>query len=713
MNGSFPDTIQNEVNYEISNKLLELISCLENVNYKLQQYERTDLNKRLSYLESITVEVQEQLKNIENIKTFTTDFKKTKNIESIPEEKQFTGVEETYRGIQLKIDDLERELKNDLNKDKFYKNLTGVKLVLADSRDWFKQNAGSASQGELEERLKNMESLSHDITDIKTLCTSENSDEWTEWKRDFDQFLDSWTDMKKAIIRLIQERGGYANSEAIEKLLTFIEELNSFCVIYSDLERMNEHLVKLEKFTEEYTSLDDDFSSLSQGNETSEIFELWPKIPNIINDKRIKQTTAIENLHHFNSEYKNIEKILIQIETTFETDIFIIGEIKTLQKKALDYENYASDIKKLEIDIISIKNFSEIIIINSDDTYKEILYQKIQLLNDKQTNLINLYKKNLQKLNQITQQTEDILTRVNQTVLWLNDLEMNTPQNKNADIMNLNELFQIKSKFQTLKETCEQMTVKFRELNEAGSEILLQIDDMIQTKTENKVSYLAKKFTKLNARWNEVTSLVYTKTALLEHISSQIGEFKTLIVSETGYLEKLEKLLRKSPENAADAEEISEELDDLENYIRNHSESRLEKIHEFGKEIINSEFMVSSIEADIKEVTDKWDKLQHQAKQRTTILEQAVSEAQTSESRVSNLQHWIYKVDEILNDYIGSDTTMEDIPHDFQRLIDEFKKNEQILKDMKQQVETYQENGKFEAANRYQEQINLLHVRCI
>ena len=48
------------------------------------------------------------------------------------------------------------------------------------------------------------------------------------------------------------------------------------------------------------------------------------------------------------------------------------------------------------------------------------------------------------------------------------------------------------------------------------------------------------------------------------------------------------------------------------------------------------------------------------------MLEQAVSEAQASESCVSTIQQWIQRVDGILNDFIENDTTMEDVPHDFQ-----------------------------------------------
>lgn len=53
-------------------------------------------------------------------------------------------------------------------------------------------------------------------------------------------------------------------------------------------------------------------------------------------------------------------------------------------------------------------------------------------------------------------------------------------------------------------------------------------------------------------------------------------------------------------------------------------------------------------------------------KHRQTILEKAVSEASHSESRIQNFQHWIYHVDEVLNEHLDNDTTMDDLPHDFQ-----------------------------------------------
>lgn len=46
-----------------------------------------------------------------------------------------------------------------------------------------------------------------------------------------------------------------------------------------------------------------------------------------------------------------------------------------------------------------------------------------------------------------------------------------------------------------------------------------------------------------------------------------------------------------------------------------------------------------------------------------------------------------------------------------QRLTEEFEANSMVMAEMKQQVETYKKSGKIEAANRYQDQINLLQER--
>lgn len=47
------------------------------------------------------------------------------------------------------------------------------------------------------------------------------------------------------------------------------------------------------------------------------------------------------------------------------------------------------------------------------------------------------------------------------------------------------------------------------------------------------------------------------------------------------------------------------------------------------------------------------------AKHRISTLEKAVTKAQTSETKIIELQQWLYRVDDMLNDFIENDTTVQ------------------------------------------------------
>lgn len=50
----------------------------------------------------------------------------------------------------------------------------------------------------------------------------------------------------------------------------------------------------------------------------------------------------------------------------------------------------------------------------------------------------------------------------------------------------------------------------------------------------------------------------------------------------------------------------------MENYLRNHSEDRVEKIKEIGQELIELDFMKDNIDGEIKTVLTRWNQVQHQ-----------------------------------------------------------------------------------------------------
>lgn len=178
-----------------------------------------------------------------------------------------------------------------------------------------------------------------------------------------------------------------------------------------------------------------------------ELQTAWNRLPEQLNERVIKQTTAIENLNHFAAEYNAI-----------------IAMLRSAADSKLNGSDGASsqDLRKLEIDVISARNFSEILIKEAEPAQKESLQSQIRALNTLYDQVEQVHREKKEQQTVLQSHIDLIQLRLKETDQWLTDLESNTPKSGISDIVNSNELFQSKSRFQTLKETCERETTQFR-----------------------------------------------------------------------------------------------------------------------------------------------------------------------------------------------------------------------------------------------------------
>ena len=87
------------------------------------------------------------------------------------------------------------------------------------------------------------------------------------------------------------------------------------------------------------------------------------------------------------------------------------------------------------------------------------------------------------------------------------------------------------------------------------------------------------------------------------------------MAQESDWLERLEKKLRKSSSNtAADAEEISEELNAIENFLDNHPEDRLRRIRTLAESLTKKNILISTWLDDAKRLEERWGELKKRAK---------------------------------------------------------------------------------------------------
>jgi hypothetical protein len=132
---------------------------------------------------------------------------------------------------------------------------------------------------------------------------------------------------------------------------------------------------------------------------------------------------------------------------------------------------------------------------------------------------------------------------------------------------------------------------------------------------------LSTRLEQLQSRWSSLTEPVSQQYVRMKAATSDYGEFKTLVAQESDWLDRLEKKLRRSSKCAADAEEISEELDDLENCLHNHPTDRIPRLRVLADGLSEKDVLISPVQTEAERLTKRWKTLERQTRERIRSLE--------------------------------------------------------------------------------------------
>ena len=207
---------------------------------------------------------------------------------------------------------------------------------------------------------------------------------------------------------------------------------------------------------------------------------------------------------------------------------------------------------------------------------------------------------------------------------------------------------------------------------------LLKLKDDVEAKREiyDKVT-LANQFAPsfkrqlldLEAKWNSICNPIVNKYYVLKTASDEYGEFKSLAAQENDWLDRLEKKLLKSTNTAADAEEISEELDDIENFLNNHQGERQDRMKDLVRSLRDKEILSDAIFDDASRLEERWSALAQQAIERTAVLEGSIAEAQEWEYKLIAVQDWLQERDLLLSSHLEHELTAGDLLPDKAQVI--------------------------------------------
>ncbi|XP_011503422.1 PREDICTED: dystrophin-like [Ceratosolen solmsi marchali] len=520
--------------------------------------------------------------------------------------------------------------------------LTSLRLMLDGHYKWFDVNYENCQIELFRVKIKSIESCEDRVEKltavIKGLTDEEVViDEIATLKLDIDNFI---SDRNSLLKKLLDKAHSLTNAadkippkkynDTINALISLINNIES--ILLSEHAVMSDEITMQEK-VKQFEELQLKIHKIKE--ELQDLNTKWSDVPIILEERLQKFSKDIQSLKVFDAEVTNLEAWL-ETSLVYLQEIAnysFIKDVETTEYKLRQIRDFTEEINKTKPNIENLQTLTNSMLENSEPNFASLLNGKLENISHKWNAIIDETK---------------IINGIEDFTIWLSNLESEIPVE--GKVTSSIELFQIRGRYQMLKDKIDRRVEEFRNLNELGSDKLLSSEG-------SSVHELGRRFTHLNARWTDVTDRIYERYKHFQNASHEYGEFRALVAHESDWLDKLEKKLRKSNNNAADAEDISEELD---------------------------------------------------ADERAKILEGSVKQAEQSEGRILALQHSLTQVDSVLTARLDCDLTAEDLPHDYQKLMKEMNSQQSTLDEMATQIEIYKTAGKFEAAQRLQEQMDLI-----
>ncbi|XP_052744311.1 dystrophin isoform X5 [Bicyclus anynana] len=662
-----------------------------------------EIQRRLAADSSLREEAQQHADSIEELK------------------KRWEGIQKTLLDIRNMLNLLE-------DKENFYKNVEVLQRELDDVHKWkdkmLKEPPTNNQLIHLRNRVRAVKQLEMKLKELnaqsiilltKSISKSHKDEIERDSKRineDFEELLTYLSKREVEIKIALNKRTPTLQSDDEYKIVQRkIQDMESQIIaehaIISSKDEMSKKLEELKQIRKQFDDLQASYDSVVKQRREKyekgsvEELNLRSSVENlvmrfcdsktILEQKIVKNQKGIELLDKLESEQREMIQWLDKVQEFVDNNKSVpFGDVQELER-LLDtsnkyYEQQTTYKKKID----SIEETKETIL-DCDDSLSKSLKTDIKELRKRYDVITEAALKLNEGLRRSLEKSEGLFRRIDDMEKWLANLEDEMPKEDECNITDSAELYQMKTRFQTLKDKCDDKTPEFRNLNEDGNEALLAAES---------APALARRLTQLNAGWTRTTHSVYERYKVLAEAWHESGELRAWLAQQTAWLDGLQRRLTKETRARADAEDISDELYDLENYVSNRSEERMSRIEAVGRQLADAHIMPNWIRAEIDALTRRWEALQKQAADRTAELEAAAREAARCEVSLDNLQQWLIAV---------QSRAFRDEPIDEQQLPVEFAAQREVLREVEQQVEAYREAGKLEAADRLRDQLD--HVR--
>lgn len=582
--------------------------------------EHNDLLKEIS--DNVDGQVREALKNGDTL------------MEEIKREKNYPA--EYLNNVKEKVHNL----------NKLLDNINSEKDKLESTMDYVKRKKSYTTRlKELQDKLKAVDEWldeqwhedEYEESDLDEV--NETLLETTEQKKVFQKHEDQIQEVKQLAREIATHQGavGDPNSKVKSDLYEFVDKWDS---LKTSISRREEKLFQLKKLklsegpslTENEMELEKYLEEPMQVKVKDEMESEIKTIKFLVNcsdvseklkekaGKRLKfLEVELSQIKQFYEELEGLSLWMKEVHAFLHAEEAAFGDLTTLEAQLKESNALQDDIETLRPNVTVLNNTGHHLKGIADKKMALEIGRSIADIKKNWESTVNSSREQNKKLTSCLEQSMAFNEDISVMETFLDHLSEDIPTNK--PVTQPNELAQRTYKLLQLKDRVERKKPSYENLISKVDERLRKSDAKVAAASlaENQLEI---RVSALKTRWKDITTPIYDRYSQMKLTSAQYGEFKTLMAQESDWLERLEKRLKKSNTSAAaDAEEISEKLDDIENFLHNHPEDRLVKLDELAKALSENHVIFASVETDTKLVKSRWSELSKRAKERITLLE--------------------------------------------------------------------------------------------
>ncbi len=343
--------------------------------------------------------------------------------------------------------------------------------------------------------------------------------------------------------------------------------------------------------------------------------DIGPDVKAQMEERILAIDRDIQQLESFKQELDGLFVWMREVEVFLNAEEAAFGDRETLEAQLKESDALQDDINTLKPNVTVIREAGLVIRARCDrEKVKELVDDPLNKMEEQWNKTCDSAREQNRKLARCLEVSARVTAGLDEFKTFLKAVEGEVP--KDEPVAKASEVSQRTHKLAQLKDRLEGKKRELEEMQSGVEEVKASCDSDNPTHEE---------FDKLIRRFGEVQENVIGRHASCKAAAAEYGEFKALSAQESDWLDRLEKKLKKGTRahTAADAEEISEELDDIENLLNNHPEERLCRMAALARSLGGRRVLEAGAEAagEAERLRERWLELAVRAKQRTDVLE--------------------------------------------------------------------------------------------